>query len=189
VTPTARRALGITAAAGLVGTVLAANAATEHYGVVPVGFGLTATAGTLAAGLALGLRDIVQDTLGRRVVVALILAGAALSWWVAPALAVASATAFLISELADFAVYTPLRGRAAMGGRRWFGAVAASNVVGALLDTVLFLGIAFGVAALTPAALSGQLVGKGWATLALLLAVPLIREAVRRALPRDPVRA
>jgi len=108
---------------------------------------------------------------------------------VAPALAVASATAFLISELADFAVYTPLRGRAAMGGRRWFGAVAASNVVGALLDTVLFLGIAFGVAALTPAALSGQLVGKGWATLALLLAVPLIREAVRRALPRDPVRA
>jgi uncharacterized PurR-regulated membrane protein YhhQ (DUF165 family) len=182
------RLIGVTAAAGLTGTILAANAATAHLGFIPVGFGLTATAGTLAAGLALGLRDIVQDTLGRRAVVALILVGAALSWWVAPALAVASAVAFLVSELADFAVYTPLRGRAAMGGRRWAGAVAASNVVGAVVDTVLF-GIAFGTAAITPAALAGQLLGKGWATLALVLAVPLIREVARRAVPRDPIGA
>lgn len=184
------RTLGVLSAVGLLATIPAANWATANFGFIPVGFGATATAGTLAAGIALGLRDLVHDTLGRRAVVTLILVGAALSWWIAPALALASAAAFLVSELADYAVYAPLRGRSAMGGRQWVVAVAASNVVGALLDTVLFLGIAFGAAAITPAALAGQLVGKGWATVALIVAVPLIRWAVRRrVVPRDPVRS
>lgn len=48
-------------------------------------------------------------------------AGAGLSALTAPALAVASAVAFLVAERADFAVYTPLRRRG------WARAVAASN--------------------------------------------------------------
>lgn len=41
------------------GTILAANYATSRYGLVPVGFGLTATAGTWFAGAACmsGLND------------------------------------------------------------------------------------------------------------------------------------
>jgi queuosine precursor transporter len=59
-------------------------------------------------------------------VIVAILVGALLSWAVTSNrdLAVASAVAFLFSELADFAVYRPLR------ERRWLLAVFPSNVVG-----------------------------------------------------------
>jgi hypothetical protein len=181
---TPRRALGLAAAVLLVATAAAANYLTTRYGFVPVGFGLVATAGTYAAGLALGLRDLVHDLLGRRAVLAAIAAGAAVSYLVAdPLIALASGAAFLLAELVDLAVYVPVRGRAATGGRRWAGAVAASNAVGAVADTVVFLAVAFGWAAVTAGALAGQLAGKGWATLALIVAV-----GVTRALLRDPVR-
>ena len=71
---------------------------------------------------------------------------------------VASATAFLVSELLDFAVYTPLR------ERNWPLAVAASNAVGLVCDSVLFLWLAFGNFDF----LRGQIVGKTWVTLAFL---------------------
>lgn len=45
-------------------------------------------------------------------------------------LAVASGAAFLFSELADFAVFQPLR------ERRWLAAVVASNLVGLVIDSV-----------------------------------------------------
>ena len=53
-----------------------------------------------------------------------------------PALAVASAAAFAVSELADLLVYQPLR------RRRFLRAVLASDTVGAPLDTVVFLALA-----------------------------------------------
>src|SRR5690606_33613106 len=101
-------------------TIAAANAAIQAFGLVPVGLGLVAPAGVYFAGLAFSLRDAVQETLGRHWAVAAILAGAALSASLSPALALASGAAFLVSELADMAVYTPLRRRS------WLGAVAAS---------------------------------------------------------------
>jgi uncharacterized PurR-regulated membrane protein YhhQ (DUF165 family) len=88
------------------------------------------------------------------------LAGAALSWLVSPSFAVASATAFLVSELADFAVYTPL------ARRSWLGAVALSNTVGLLVDSWLFLTLAFGSLQFFP----GQVLGKvEMSALAILL--------------------
>ncbi|MBU4213584.1 MAG: VUT family protein [Actinobacteria bacterium] len=83
-----------------------------------------------------------------------------------PNFAVASATAFLFSEFADIAVYTPLR------RRRWLTAVVASNTVGLVVDSLLFLWLAFG--SLTY--LSGQVVGKAWMT---ALAVALMAVARR----------
>jgi uncharacterized PurR-regulated membrane protein YhhQ (DUF165 family) len=68
--------------------------------------------------------------------------------------ALASGIAFLISELLDFAVYTPLR------RRNWIGAVVASNVVGLVADSILFLLLAFGSLQYLP----GQIVGKAWMT-------------------------
>ena len=56
--------------------IVSANRLTFRYGLIPVGFGLTATAGTYCAGCALMLRNQVQDLLGRGFVAATILAGA-----------------------------------------------------------------------------------------------------------------
>lgn len=133
-----------------VATVFAANWAIQMFGVVPVGFGLMAPAGVYFAGLAFTFRDLTQETLGRRWTVAAIVIGAALSGVLSGLLALASGAAFLLSELADFAVYTPLR------ERHWIGAVAASNIVGLTVDSALFLWLAFGSLDF----LSGQIVGK-----------------------------
>lgn len=175
-----RRVGGTFAVVGFVGSVLVANYVTTRYGFVPVGFGLAATAGTYAAGFALALRDAIQDTLGRWAVVAAIALGAALSFLVSdPFIALASAAAFLVSELADFAVYTPLRRRSQLGDRRWAAAVLASNAAGAVVDSVIFLGIAFGAAAIAPA-LFGQFVGKGWVSLTYLLIGWVVSRALLR---------
>lgn len=162
------------AAVAYVAAIVTANVATARYGMVPVGFGLTATAGTYAAGLAFGARDLIQETGGRRAVIAAIALGATLSWWLAtPALAVASTAAFAIAETADWAIYTPLRRQG------WARAVVASNVVGAVIDTIVFLFLAG--FPLTVAAVSGQLVGKIlWATLIPVLVISVARRAVLR---------
>jgi hypothetical protein len=167
------KTLGIVALAAFIGTIVMANFLTEHFGFVSVGFGLTATAGTYAAGMALGLRDAVHEALGRVTVVLAIVAGAGLTWFISPAFAVASGTAFLVSELCDFGVYAPLR------ERNVYGAVLASNVVGAVVDTVLFLGLAFGWASIA-GAWQGQVVGKLWITAATLVAMFLVRAAWSR---------
>jgi uncharacterized PurR-regulated membrane protein YhhQ (DUF165 family) len=151
---------------------VAANWLTARYGFVPVGFDLAATAGTYAAGLAFVARDAVQDSAGRGVALVVLAAGAAVSWFVAtPALAVASAVAFGLSELVDMAIYTPLRRRG------YVRAAVASNVAGSVADTLLFLWLAgFGLAA---AVVAGQLVGKVWVTVAVVGAVVIARALLR----------
>lgn len=151
-----------------VATIFLANWALVTFGFVPVGFGLTAPAGVCFAGLAFTLRDLTQERLGKGWAVGAIVLGAGCSALVSPALALASGGAFLVSELADFAVYTPLR------QRHWLGAVVLSNTVGLLLDSVLFLWLAFGSLDF----LAGQVVGKAWMT---ALAVGLLWFARRRA--------
>lgn len=169
--PARRRTMilgGLFGAFVMVAAIFAANWVTTDFGFIHVGFGFYSTAGTIFAGFSLAARDLVQDTLGRVVVVGVILLGTVVSWLVSePAIAVASVAAYLFAELLDFAIYTPLRARSKVGDGRWAVAVFVSNLVGAVADTVIFLGIAFGVAAIQPA-IAGQLVGKGWATLAYL---------------------
>lgn len=137
-----------------IATIFAANWAIQTFGVVPVGFGLMAPAGVYFVGLAFTFRDLAHEEVGRRWIVVAIVVGAGLSALVSPQFALASGTAFLLSELADFAVYTPLRERG------WLRAVAASNAVGLVVDSALFLWLAFGSLAFLP----GQIVGKAWMT-------------------------
>jgi queuosine precursor transporter len=155
------RRLGLVALAAFVATVVAANWAVRHYGVVPIGFGLAAPAGVYFVGLAFTLRDAIHETLGRAWVLAAVAVGAALSAGLSGRLALASAVAFGLSELADFAVYTPLRRRG------WLGAVVASNVVGLVVDSVLFLWLAFGSLDF----LAGQVVGKAYMTVVAIVLI------------------
>jgi uncharacterized PurR-regulated membrane protein YhhQ (DUF165 family) len=162
-----RLTLGGFFVAAYVLTIYLTNWAITTYGLVPVGFGLVAPAGVYFSGLAFTLRDLVQDTLGRSTVVAAILIGALLSALLSPQLAAASGVAFLISEFADFLVYTPLR------ERHWLGAVVASNVVGFVADSALFLWLVFGSLEFLP----GQVLGKLWMTLLAVAVLALIRKA------------
>ena len=159
--------------AGFIACVPAANWLIGNVGTVcvpqgpcliPVApFGITAPSGVLMIGLALVLRDLVQRRLGKSWTLGAILVGAALSGLVAPpALVLASAVAFLLSELADFAVYTPLQKRGL--GR----AVVLSSLAGLCVDSVVFLYLAFG----SLDYLAGQIIGKAWM---VLLSIPVIR--------------
>lgn len=151
-----------------IATIVGANWAISTFGLVPVGFGLLAPAGVYFAGLAFTMRDLTQERLGKWWTIGAILVGAALSAFLSPALAVASGTAFLLSELADLAVYTPLR------RRHWLGAVALSNTVGLVIDSALFLLLAFGSLAFLP----GQIVGKAWMTALAVVGLWGYRRAV-----------
>ena len=169
-----RSAVALGLGAGYVATIILANWAISTFGLVPVGFGLMAPAGVYFAGLAFTLRDLLQDAAGTRVVLACIVVGAALSGFISTDFAIASAAAFLFSELADFAVYTPLRRRG------WLTAVLASNAVGLMVDSILFLWLAFGSLSFLP----GQIVGKAWMTALAVVVLVLIRRRWRPSFSR-----
>ena len=158
-------------------TIPAANWMIGHVGtacvpngpcLVPVAPGIMAPSGVLMIGAALVLRDLVQRRLGVEFGVGAIVVGAMISAGLAPpSLVLASAAAFLLSEFADFAVYTPL------ARRRLVAAVVASSVVGLVVDSIVFLWLAFG----SMEFLVGQIVGKLWM---VLLAVPFVAFLRRR---------
>ena len=136
--------------------------------LVPVAPGIKAPSGVLMVGLALVLRDIVQRRLGPLAGLGAIAIGTLISAMLAPpAIVLASVAAFLLSELADFAVYTPLQ------RRRFVTAVFASSVIGLVVDSLVFLHLAFGSLDF----LAGQIIGKAWM---VLLALPLMHLLRRR---------
>lgn len=136
--------------------------------LVPVWPGVMAPSGVLMVGLALVLRDIVQRRLGPLAGLGAIAVGTLISAMLAPpAIVLASVAAFLLSELADFAVYTPLQ------RRRFVTAVFASSVIGLVVDSLVFLHLAFGSLDF----LAGQIIGKAWM---VLLALPLMHLLRRR---------
>lgn len=139
--------------------------------LIPVAPGVMAPSGVLMIGLALVLRDLVQRRLGVGWAFGAVVVGAALSALLAPpALVIASAAAFLFSELADLAVYTPLQRRGLIR------AVVASSAVGLVVDSVVFLWLAFGSLDF----LAGQVIGKTWMVLAALPVVQWLRRRDQR---------
>lgn len=139
--------------------------------LIPVLPNVMAPSGVLTIGLALVLRDLVQRRLGPWWAVAAIFAGAGLSArFASPSLILASTVAFLLSELADLAVYTPLQ------RKRLMLAVFASSVVGLVIDSLLFLYIAFGNIDF----LLGQVIGKLWMVILAMPLVILLRQRDRR---------
>lgn len=130
--------LTIPAANWLIGNVGAA-CIPQGPCLIPVGFGLMAPSGVLMVGLALTLRDAVHELAGWKWSFIAVLVGASLSLQFSPpALAVASASAFLISEMADLCVYSRIRENSKPL------ALVASQVVGAAIDSAVFVYLAFG---------------------------------------------
>lgn len=139
--------------------------------LIPVFPGLTAPSGVLLVGLALILRDLVQRRLGLVSAIGAIVVGAFLSTtFTAPALALASAGAFLTSELADLLVFTPLQKKGLVR------AAFASSVVGLTFDSMMFLWLAFGSLDF----LAGQVVGKLVMVVAALPILSWIRNRDQR---------
>src|SRR3569833_3609212 len=130
-------ALTIPAANWMIGN-LGAVCAPNGPCLIPVAPGLMAPSGVLMIGIALVLRDLVQRRLGVGISAGAVVGGAILSALVAPpSLVLASGAAFLLSEFADLAVYTPLSRRGLVA------AVVASSAVGHMVDSIIFLWLAF----------------------------------------------
>jgi uncharacterized PurR-regulated membrane protein YhhQ (DUF165 family) len=109
-----------------------------------------------------------QRRLGLAWGIGAILVGGALSAFFAPpSLVIASTTAFLLSEFADMGVYTPLQRRGLIL------AVIASSAIGLIVDSIVFLYLAFG----SLDYLSGQVIGKAWM---VMLSIPAIAWVRRR---------
>lgn len=112
--------------------VVAVNWGFAHVPLIPIGGGEMWPPLSLAVGVILIARDFAQRAIGHKVWVAM-LAGAVVSYFVAdPFIAVASASAFIVAEAFDWAVFTftkrPLRER-----------ILISSVVSSPVDSAVFL--------------------------------------------------
>lgn len=158
-------------------TIPAANWMIGHVGhcipngpcLIHVWPGIMAPSGVLMIGAALALRDRVHHLYGAQAAFGAILAGAAVSALLAPpALVLASVAAYVISEAADLAIYEPLR------RRNQSAAVLASGLVGSVIDSALFLYLAFGSLQF----MAGQVIGKLEATV-LFAAIVFARAQIK----------
>ena len=104
----------------------------------------------LVVGFVFVLRDYAQREIGHRVLLATLLAGIITYFMVDPGIAMASVTAFVLSEMADWAIYSftkrPLQSR-----------ILISSLVAVPLDTLAFQYLA---GYLTPAAFTTEVLSK-----------------------------
>jgi uncharacterized PurR-regulated membrane protein YhhQ (DUF165 family) len=170
----ALRTAGLVALVGFALTGPVSNWLIQNFGttcvpngpcLIPVFPGILAPSGVLMVGLALVLRDIVHIRLGPLWALCGIVLGCVISaTFAATELVLASTAAFLLSELADFAVFVPLRRRGL------FIAAFVSSLVGLLVDSLVFLWVAFGGFEY----LLGQVLGKAWMIAVIIVALWLI---------------
>ncbi len=112
--------------------ILAINVAFVHVPIITLPNGEMWPPISLAVGFTFVLRDFAQKHVGHHVLWCMLI-GCGLSWYFAsPALAYASAVAFGIGELADWAVFTFTK-------RPFSQRILFSSLLGAPLDSVIFL--------------------------------------------------
>lgn len=117
-----------------VALIIAVNYGFTVVPLVPMPTGEMWPPMSLAVGFVFVVRDFAQREVGHRVLLAM-LAGAVLSWWMAsPFVAVASVTAFLVSELADWAIYS-------WSGRPLSQRILWSSAVSTPIDSAVFLAL------------------------------------------------
>ena len=173
--------VGIGFLAAFATTVVGANWALLEYGITPIGFGLDAPASVYFVGLAFTFRDGLRERLGFKGAVVAIAIGGLLSYALevrtggdpVARIAIASVAAFMVSELSDAIVYERIRQRSRLIG------IAASNTVGVIVDSALFLSLAFGSLEFV----TGQIVGKSYMTLFVVVLIVAWRQWRRVRLP------
>ena len=87
---------------------------------------------SLVVGLIFVARDFAQREISHRVIIAMLIAGGLSYYMASPYVAMASVTAFLISEFADWAIYT-------YTGRPFAQRVLISSIVATPIDSAVFL--------------------------------------------------
>lgn len=129
----------IAAIAAYIAAISAANLLVAKYGPA-----ITVVNAFLLIGLDLALRDYLHDLWKVRraaKMAALIATAGVVSFAINPAagrIAIASLAAFTVAALIDWAVYSAMR------RTPWLARANASNVAGALSDSILFPALAFG---------------------------------------------
>ena len=122
--------------------VVAASNYLVQFPVTQFGLGEILTWGAFTYPVAFLVKDLTNRRFGpaaaRKVVLAGFVLAVALSIWLAsPRIAIASGTAFLVAQLLDVSVFNAFRGQA------WWRAPFISTMIGSVVDTLLFFGIAF----------------------------------------------
>ena len=169
------KVIGLAFLVAFAATVVGANwailtfRAPDGSPAVPIGFGLSAPASVYFVGLAFTFRDGLRERLGFRGALVAIAVGGLLSYVLevrqggdpVARIALASMAAFLVSETSDALVYERLREYSRLLG------IVASNTVGVIVDSALFLFLAFGSLEF----LEGQVVGKSYMTLFVVVLI------------------
>ena len=163
------KTIGIGFLIAFVITVVGANWALLTYGIVPIGFGLEAPASVYFVGLTFTFRDGLRERLGFKGALVAIAIGSILSYILEvrqdgdpiARIAIASAAAFAVSEFSDAVVYERIRQRSRLL------AIIGSNTVGLVVDSALFLSLAFGSLEF----LTGQVVGKFYMTVTAVVLI------------------
>ena len=141
--------------------VAVANAATFHLPLIPVGFGLSATAGTLGVGLIALYMAWLRSFRSPTLVVAAIATAAVVSCLTGSPIGIAWGVAYLIAEAVGALSWQPL---VVLGASRW--RVVAGLGLASLVDTVVFVTL---LRLTMPVTVPGQLLGK--ASVAILTVV------------------
>lgn len=142
-----------------IATVLILNIGFSYVPMIDLGFGMFSPM-AIVAGLVFVVRDFAQRKAGHWVLVAMLIA-TVLSFLLAnPFVAVASALAFGVAEIADYLVYTLTK-------KPFHQRILISSIVSTPIDTVVFL---LGISAFT------------WGTFGLMIFAKLIAAVVIWAL-------
>lgn len=122
--------------------VVAASNYLVQFPVTQFGLGEILTWGAFTYPVAFLVNDLTNRRFGaaaaRKVVLAGFVLAVALSIWLtSPRIAIASGTAFLVAQLLDVSVFNAFR------SQTWWRAPFISTMIGSVVDTLLFFGIAF----------------------------------------------
>jgi len=118
------------------GSIILANILVLHYGLINH-WGLTFPAGAYAIGLTFTARDLVQRRYGKWKCWVWMGIASIITALFAPKIALASVSAFLISEGVDWLVYTLMPGS-------FTKRIITSNILGIPMDSIIFVAILFG---------------------------------------------
>ena len=111
------------------------------------------------------METIRNGALNRRCSLIVILMTSVICFCYPKLIVIASVAAFLLSELADYAIYTALQ------ERRLITTILASSLAGLIIDSMVFLYLAVG----SLDYLGDQIVGKAWMVLLASLVIWWIR--------------